>query len=77
MGKPALPSPHLEERAMQRRVQPRLDLGDVAQLMSFRRPDLERVLRQIQRIGFRPRQAHREPEERFVMLAHNRFKLIG
>ena len=45
--------------------------------MSFRRPDVERLLGQIPRVGFRSREAHREPEKRLVVLAHNRFKLIG
>jgi hypothetical protein len=62
---------------MQRRVQPRLDFGDVTQLMSFRRPHVKRLLGQIPRVGFRPREAHREPVKRFVVLAHNRLKWIG
>lgn len=76
-GKPGLPAPRLEESAVQRREQPGLDLGEVAQLMSFRRPDVERVLGQVLSIAFRPRKAQGEPEERLVILAHKRFKLIG
>ena len=34
-------------------------------------------LGQIPRVGFHPREAHREPEKRLVVLAHNRFKWIG
>src|SRR6478672_9563347 len=45
--------------------------------MPFGRPDVESLLRQIPRVGFRPSQTHCEPEERFVLLAHQRFKLIG
>ena len=77
VGKPGLPSPRFKERAVQRREQPRLDLRPVAQLMSFRRPDVERVLGQIPRVGFRSREAHRESVKRFVVLVHNRFKWIG
>ena len=45
--------------------------------MSFRRPDVERVLGQIPRVGFHSREAHREPEQRFIVITHERFKLFG
>ena len=45
--------------------------------MSFGRPDVERLLSQIPCVGFSPREAHREPEQRFVMLTHNLFEVIG
>ena len=76
VGKPDLPSPRFEERAVERREQPRLDLRDVAQLMSFLRPDVECLLGQIRRVGFRSREAHREPVKRYVMRAHYGFKLV-
>ena len=62
---------------MQRREQPGFDLREVVKLMPFRRPDVECLLGQIARIGLRARETHREPEERLVVIAHNRFKLIG
>ena len=61
---------------MQGREQPRLDPRVIAQLMSFRRPDVERLLSQIPRFRFRPGKADRKPEQRLVVFAYNRFKLI-
>src|SRR4051812_5399883 len=45
--------------------------------MSFPRPNIKGLLGQIPRIGFLPREAHSKPEERFVVIAYDRFKLIG
>ena len=61
---------------MQRREQPGLDLGQVAELVSFCRPDAERLLGEILRVRFNPCETHREPEQRLVVLAHDRFELI-
>src|SRR5580765_4208641 len=69
--------PRFEECAVQSGKQPGLDLGDVAQLMSFLCPDVKRLLGQVPRVEFHLREAQREPEQWLVMLAHNRFKLIG
>src|SRR6185503_21340306 len=44
--------------------------------MSFLRPGVECLLRQIARVRFLPGEGHREPEEWFVMRVHNRFKPI-
>ena len=77
VGEPGLPPPRSEEGAMQRREEPAFDLGEVSQLMSFLRPDAECLLSQIACVGFEMRQAHRKSEQWFVVLAHNRFKLIG
>jgi hypothetical protein len=62
---------------MQGGKQPGLYFGYVPQLMPFSGPGIECLLRQILRIALRSREAHRKPEERLVVLAHNRFELIG
>jgi hypothetical protein len=76
VGKPHLPSACVEESAVQRREQPGLDLGNVAQLMSLLGPDVEGLLGQIPGIRFHAREAQCEPEKRLVVLVHNCFKLI-
>ena len=45
--------------------------------MSLGRPDIECLLREVARIGVGTRETQREPEERLVVLAYNRFKLIA
>jgi len=74
VGKSDLSSPSFEKQPVQRSEQPALHFRNVAQLLAFFRPNIERLLSQIPCLRLGVCQAQREPEERVVMLAHNHGK---
>ena len=61
---------------MERRKEPRFDLCRLAELVSFGGPDVEGLLGEVLRIGFRAGEAKRESEKRFVMFCYERFELL-
>jgi hypothetical protein len=68
--------PETQELPVQDGKQPRLDLAAIAQLMAFGRPDIECLLGQIARVGFRACQAEGESVKRFIVAGHYQFKII-
>ena len=77
MRKPDLSASPCQKCPVQRGEKPRLDLRCIPQLVSLPRPDIKRMLRQIAGVGLLVGKTHGEPEERFIMLADNRFKLLS
>ena len=60
----------LEEFAMQRREQPGLDLGAVAELLALGGPEEKRLLRQVTRLGHAAGEAQRKAVKRLIVVAH-------
>ena len=72
-----LPTPRFKKLTVQGGEKPRLHFVRVAQLVALRGPYVERLLRQIARVGLGAGQAEGKLIQRLVVASHQTFKIPG
>src|ERR671922_2872550 len=75
MGEADLSASFLEKLAIQRREQPGLHFGDVAELVTFAGPNQERFLGQIASVILVPRQTECELVKAGIVTVHETFQV--